>query len=191
MHIQSDTVHTHRWTVADYHKMAEVGLLAEDTPVELINGEIVEMVPIGSRHSSKVKQLIDLLSLPLHDKAILSVQDPIRLGEHSEPEPDIAILRRKQDYYASAHPTSQDVLLLLEVSDTTTRYDREVKIPLYACHGIPEVWLLDLQQQCLEIYLSPEQGKYQQMHRLLSGQASPAAFPDIIIQLSELFPQQD
>ncbi len=191
MQAQTNIIHTHRWTVANYHKMSEVGLLAEDTPVELINGEIVEMTPIGSNHSSKVKQLIDLLSTHLHGKAILSVQDPIRLGEHSEPEPDVAILCRKQDYYASAHPTSQDVLLLIEVSDTTVLYDREVKIPLYACHSISEVWLLDLQQQCLEIYLKPEHGKYQQMQRLLSGQASPAAFPNIIIQLSDLFPQKD
>ena len=188
MHTHTDTIRTHRWTVADYHKIGEVGLLAEDARVELINGEIVEMTPIGSSHAGKVKRLAHLFSVLLGDKAIISVQDPLVLNDDSEPEPDITLLRWRDDYYESAHPTPQDVLLLIEVSDTSVRYDREVKIPLYARHNIPDVWLLDLQQQGLEIYQKPESGEYQHMQRLRSGQATPDAFPEAIIQFRDLFP---
>jgi Uma2 family endonuclease len=180
--------HRHRWTVAEYHKMAEVGLLNEDARVELIEGDIIEMAPIGSGHGGKVKRFIHLFSRLLGDTAIVAAQDPVVLGKRSELQPDIAILRWRDDFYESAHPGPEDILLVVEVADTTARYDRKIKVPLYARHGIPEVWLLDLQQQVLEIYRNPEQGKYQHIEHLRSDQVAPLHLPEAVIQLADLFP---
>ncbi len=131
-----------------------------------------------------------LFSLLLGDKAIVSAQDPIVLGDYAEAQPDIAILRWRSDYYESAHPNPDEVLLLNEVSDTTARYDREVKVPLYARHNISEVWLLDLRQQHLEVYRDPDQGKYLRVACVRTGQVSPKDFPEAVIDLEQLFPHQ-
>jgi Uma2 family endonuclease len=176
----------HRWTVADYHKMGEVGLLTEDARVELIEGEIVEMAPIGSPHGGKVKRLNNLLVSLLAKKVIVSTQDPIILGDHSEPQPDIALLKWRDDYYGKAHPRPQDVLLVIEVSDTTVRYDRDVKIPLYARHAIAEAWLLNLPNQCLEVYRNPQAGKYQQITTYTDGRIAPLVLPEAILDVAEL-----
>ena len=178
----------HRWTVAEYHRMAEVGLLNEDSRVELIDGEIIEMAPIGSPHGGEVKYLNNKLVSALHDKVIVSVQDPIVLGDHEEPQPDIALLRWRDDYYTIAHPHAEDILLIIEVSDSTLRYDRDVKVPLYAKNGIPEVWLLDIQNRQLEIYREPRNGAYQQRRSQCTGKIAPILCPDAVIDLTELFP---
>ncbi|MFO1428732.1 MAG: Uma2 family endonuclease [Candidatus Competibacteraceae bacterium] len=178
----------HRWTVAEYHKMAEVGLLNEDTRVELIEGDIIEMAPIGSGHGGKVKRFIRLFSRLLGDTAIVAAQDPVVLGKRSEPQPDITILRWRDDFYESAHPGPEDILLVIEVADTTARYDHKIKVPLYARHGIPEVWLLDLKKRVLEIYRNPDQEKYQHTEQLSSGQIAPLQLPEAVIQLADLFP---
>ncbi len=178
----------HRWTVADYHKMGETGVLARDARVELVEGEIIEMAPIGSGHAGRVKRLNDLLSSRLHGKAIVSVQDPVVLGDRSELQPDIAVLRWRADYYASAHPQPADVLLVIEVADTTVRYDREVKIPLYARHGIPEAWLLDLPGRRLEVYRSPHSGGYARVDCHRQGQVSAGLLSEAVVDLAGLFP---
>jgi Uma2 family endonuclease len=178
----------HRWTVADYHRMGEVGLLNEDSRVELINGEIVEMAPIGSSHGGEVKHFSNKLFSLLYGKAIISVQDPVILDGYGEPQPDIALLRWRDDFYRKAHPHAEDVLLIIEVSDSTIRYDRDVKIPLYANNGLPEVWLLDLQSQQLEIYREPVNGQYQQKTSLRTGKIAPILCPDAVIDLTEVFP---
>lgn len=141
--------------------MAEAGILSEDDRVELIEGEIVEISPIGSHHAACVKRLNSLLTSHMGNVAIVSVQDPIRLDDYSEPEPDIALLRRRDDFYAGAHPSPADVLLVVEVADSSVEYDRSVKVPLYARAGIAEVWLIDLAQDAIEIYVQPVNGKYQ------------------------------
>ena len=110
------------------------------------------------------------------------------LGKRSEPQPDITILRWRDDFYESAHPGPEDIILVVEVADTTARYDRKIKVPLYARHGIPEVWLLDLQERVLEIYRNPEQGKYQQIEHLRSGPVALTQLPEAVIQLADLFP---
>lgn len=178
----------HRWTVAEYHRMGEVGLLNEDSRIELIQGELIEMAPIGSPHGGKVKRLIHLFSKAATSDAIIAAQDPIVLDGHSEPEPDITILRWRTDYYEQTHPHAEDILLIIEVSDSTLRYDREIKIPLYASHSIPEVWLLDIQQQQLEIYRDPADGEYRQRYSLRTGQIAPILCPDAVINLAELLP---
>ena len=124
--------------------MGQAGILGEDDRLELLEGEIVEMAPIGSRHQSVVDRLTRLFSNRVGDAAVVRVQGPVRLGDDSEPQPDLLLLRRRADFYATAHPGPEDVLLLVEVPDTSTEYDREVKLPLYARHGIAEVWLVGL-----------------------------------------------
>ena len=177
-------------TVDDYHKMGEVGILCEDDRVELIDGELIEMAPIGSDHSGTVIQLTASVSAALAGRAFLSTQNPVRLGTYSEPQPDIAILRCRDDFYRRAHPQPEDVLLLIEVADTTVHYDREVKIPLYARHGIPEVWLIDLQQERVEIYLKPSSNGYLQILRPAKDERiTPSLLPGVSILIADLWPQ--
>ena len=178
----------HRWTVAEYHRMGEVGLLHEDSRVELIDGEIIEMAPIGSAHGGNVKRFIRLFSKVIGNKAIIAAQDPVVLSGYAEPQPDISILRWRADDYEQSNPHPEDVLLLIEVSDSTLRYDRDVKIPLYAKNGIPEVWLLDIPNRQLEIYHEPINGEYRQRDCRLTGKIAPTLFPDAVIDLADVFP---
>src|SRR5712691_7513791 len=167
-------------TVDDYHKMAEAGILGEDDRVELIDGELIEMAPIGSNHAGEVMSLNMLLSAAVAGRAIISPQNPVRLSVHSEPQPDLTVLRFRDDFYRTSHPQPEDVLLLIEVADTTIRYDREIKIPLYARAGIPEVWLIDLQQERVEIYLQPSSDGYRQLLRPTKNERiSFSLLPDV------------
>jgi len=178
----------HRWTVAEYHRMAEVGLLTEDSRVELINGEIIEMAPIGSSHGGEVKYFSNKFAGQLSGQVIVSVQDPVVLDGYEEPQPDVALLRWRDDYYRTAHPHAEDVLLIIEISDSTLRYDRDVKVPLYARNGIPEVWLLDIKNRQLEIYREPLNGQHQQRACHSMGNIAPMLCPDAVIDLAEIFP---
>lgn len=176
-----------RFTVAEYHQMAQAGILGEDDRVELIEGEIVEMPPIGDRHAASVDRLTEGFVQRFSDVAIVRVQNPVRLDEHSEPQPDLALLRRRADFYASGHPAPPDVFLLVEVADTSAELDRRVKIPLYARSGIPEAWLIDLQQETLTVYRDPTPEGYravQVLHR--TDSIAPAAFPDRALAVADL-----
>jgi Uma2 family endonuclease len=176
-----------RFTVKEYYLMAKAGILGEDDRVELIDGEIVEMAPIGSRHAARVKRLIQLLSQRVGSSAIVSAQDPVRLSEHSEPQPDIALLRPRDDFYASAHPGPQDVLLIIEIADTSIDYDRQVKVPLYARAGIPEYWLVDLPGQRIEVYRDPAAGEYRQVRLVRQGERLvPEAFPSLELSADDI-----
>lgn len=153
--------------VDEYHLMGKVGILKEKG-IELIEGEIVKMSPTGSNHSACVSVLIDLLTEvrllnKLKKDIILRVQDPVRLDDFSEPEPDIVIVKYKSDYYRQELPQPKDVLLLIEVADTTLESDREIKVPLYAKAGIPEYWIINLEAQQIEVYHTPKLGIYQQV----------------------------
>lgn len=150
----------HQFTVEDYYQIVELGLLKENDQVELINGEIIHMSPIGSYHSGCVKRLNKILNALLNQKAIISVQDPVRIDRFSEPEPDIAVLKLRDDFYTSSHPTPQDVLLIIEISDTTLQYDREIKLPLYAKAGIPEVWIVNIKEERIEVHTQPAKDIY-------------------------------
>ncbi len=141
------------FTAHEYHRLLQAGIPGEDDRVELIEGEILEMSPLGSRHVAAVNRIARLLRFG--DRAIIRVQNPIRIDPRSEPQPDLALLKPNPSDYAEALPTPQDVLLLVEVMDTFQAYDREVKLPLYARAGIPEVWLLDLEALRLEVYRKP------------------------------------
>jgi hypothetical protein len=168
------------FTVEEYHRMVQAGILGEDDRVELLEGEIVEMAPIGSRHASCVDRLTHLLVRQLAEKAIIRVQNPVRLGERSEPQPDLALLRPRPDFYAKAHPGPGDILLLVEVAEATIGVDREVKLPLFARAGVPEVWLVDLSGECIEVYRKPTPQGYQEVRQVRRGErVAPQAFPDL------------
>jgi Uma2 family endonuclease len=156
----------HRVTVDEYYRMADVGVLAPEARVELIRGEVVDMAPIGSRHGGCVKILNNRLCAAVGERAVVAVQDPLRIGKHSEPQPDVMVLRLRSDNYRDAHPTPADVLLLIEVSDTTARYDREIKLPLYAEAGVPEVWIVDIDAQLLRCHRRPAGLEYTEMQAL-------------------------
>ena len=176
-----------RFTVHEYHRMGQAGILGEDDRLELLEGEIVEMAPIGSRHQSVVDRLTRLFSNRVEDAAVVRVQGPVRLGEDSEPQPDLLLLAPRGDYYASAHPGPEDVLLLVEVSDTSTEYDGEVKVPLYARYGITEVWLVGLDAGTIEVYRAPTEQGYRGVSQVTRGQVlSPEAFSDLELAVEEI-----
>lgn len=135
----------HRLTVDEYYRMAEVGVLAPDARVELIDGEIIDKAPQKSRHASVVNELMHRLLRSVGDHALVTCRTPLRLSQRSEPEPDLMLLRPRADGYAQSHPTAAEVLLLIDVADSSARYDREIKLPLYASHGVAEVWIIDLE----------------------------------------------
>jgi len=167
--------------------MAAAGILSEDDRVELLQGEIVEMSPIGSRHAACVNRLTRVLSARLGQQAIVSVQNPVRLSEYSEPEPDLALLHGRDDFYAEALPGAGDVWLVVEVAQSSMAVDREVKIPLYARGGIPEVWLVDLEEERVEVYRRPEEEGYAEIERFGRGQLlSPEAFPEVRLAVEEI-----
>jgi len=178
---------TRAFTVAEYHRMAQSGILTEQDRVELIGGRVVCMSPIGSRHAGVLKHLNHLLSQRVGERAIISVQDPVHLDDYSEPQPDLAVLRPRADFYMGGHPGPADVLLLIEVADTFGDYDRQVKVPVYARASVPEVWLVDLVQDCGQIHVRPEQGAYQEVLSLRSGaRVSPRLLADLNLSVDQL-----
>jgi Uma2 family endonuclease len=180
-------VRTRRFSVEEYRKMVQAGILKEDDRVELLKGEVVEMVPIGPRHAHCVDRLTDRLGASLRGRAILRVQGPISLGPHSEPQPDLALLRPPMERYAGSHPEPGDVLLVIEVAETTVEEDRTRKIPLYAQTGVREAWFVDLPAQTVEVHRSPTAAGYGSVRKLGRGQAvSPEAFPDIRLPVDEI-----
>jgi len=158
------------FNVEEYYRMAEAGVLTPNDHVELIEGEIIEMSPIGGPHAACVRKLGALLARLLADSAILSIQNPVAINGYSEPQPDVAILRARDDFY-STHPTPDDVLVIIEVADTSVEYDRNVKVPLYARAGIPESWLVNLLKSVIEVYTQPVGGSYQNCQIFKRGQA--------------------
>ena len=159
------------FTVDEYYLMAEVGILKEDDRLELIDGRIVPMSPAGSRHAACVKRLNALLGAALGPRATVSVQDPIRLDLLSEPQPDVALLRPRDDFYVDAHPDPSDVLLLVEVADTSEDYDREVKLPLYAQAGIRELWIVCLRDDLILVHSEPVGRAYREVWQASRGES--------------------
>ena len=175
-------------TVAEYHRMGEVGILGERDRVELIDGELVAISPIGSQHSGTVITLSHVLWSAVGTQALVSVQNPVRLDDFSEPEPDFAILRPRADNYRDAHPQPADVLLLIEIADTSLNYDRTVKRTLYARYAIPEFWIVDLTAGEVEICRQPQTRGYATVDRVgRGGVLEPELLPGVRIQASTLF----
>jgi Uma2 family endonuclease len=149
------------FNTTEYYRMVEAGILSEGDRVELIDGEVIEMSPIGSRHAACVDRLNKLLNRLVPQEVIVRVQNPIILDDYSAPQPDISLLRPRADFYAQEHPAPADVLLVIEVADSSTGFDREIKLPLYAQAMLPEVWLIILPDDTVEIYSQPANGSYQ------------------------------
>lgn len=177
-----------RLSVDAYHRMIDAGVFDADDRVELIDGELRAMPPIKSDHAGKSKRLNRLLTLGAGDDALVAVQDPLTLQPRSEPEPDLMLLRPRQDYYEGANPTPADTLLVIEICDSSLRYDQEVKVPLYAAHGVPEVWLVDLPHRRLEIYREPGPDGYRLMLRPDAGEViTPALLPGLRIPVADIW----
>jgi Uma2 family endonuclease len=178
----------HRITVDEYYRMAEIGVLAPDARVELIEGEIIDMAPIGPAHGSVVDQLTRLLVRAAGDSAIVRIQGAVRLSHITEPEPDVAVLRPRTDFYRGSQPTVRDILLLVEVADSTLRYDRDIKVPLYARYGVAETWVFDLQAKRLITHSAPIDGQYRDTATLTDpGLVALTAYPEIRIDLAGVF----
>lgn len=152
-----------QFTTAEYHRMIEAGILTEDDRLELLEGEIIKMAAIGPRYAMCVNTLAALLITKLKKSVIVGIQSPIELSDSSEPEPDISIVKKRADRYADKHPTPDDIFLVIEVADSTVETDRRCKIPAYAHAGIPEVWLVDLNNDRIEIHTQPDQGFYREV----------------------------
>ena len=181
------TVVHHQFTVQEYGKMIEMGVINENDAVELIHGEIVKKMPIGRLHGAAVKRLNQLLVTRLAGRAIVSVQDPVVLAD-SEPEPDLALLVHRADFYAAAKPTGRDVLLVIEVSDSSLEYDREIKLPLYAQAGIEELWIINLAVSQVESFRQPHSDGSYQSHRIYSqgDELRMAAFDALGLNVAEI-----
>ncbi|WP_206051120.1 Uma2 family endonuclease [Nocardioides speluncae] len=176
-----------RFTVAEYEAMARTGVLREDDRVELLDGEIVVMTPIGPPHAGVVKRLNRLLVTALGEAAIVGVQDPLRLSAHSEPEPDLVVARPRSDDYTAGHPGPDDALLVIEVADSSLAVDRGVKVPLYAAAGITEVWLVDLAGAAVHVHRAPAGSAYTEIQTLRRGDTvTPLAFPDLAVELTAI-----
>jgi len=174
------------FSITEYHKMAEVGILPE-RGVELINGEIIEMSPIGSKHAKIVKKLNHLLSKMLGDQFIISVQDPIVASDLSEPEPDLAVLKYRSDFYENELPKGEDVLLAIEVADTTLTYDSKIKLPIYAQSGVPETWIIDLNKKEIRVYWQLDAVTYLSSEKLSSQASITAKFIPLTLSIAEIF----
>jgi hypothetical protein len=173
-----------RFTTEEYYKLVDVGLLDADERVELIEGEIVPMSPRCTRHTFIINRVNALLLSLLGQQALVSVQNSVWLPDNSAPEPDFAILKPRDDY-ATHHPSVEDVLFLIEVSDSTVMSDRQVKIPLYAKAGIPQVLLIDIPGKAVENYTEPRDGRYTNVQRLTTGRMRLVEVEDISIEVSE------
>ncbi len=185
--LEPPTPHRYRLRVAEYHRLGEIGIFDEDSRVELIEGDLIAMPPIGCQHAGH----LDRIAQPFFrqvTQGIVRVQSPIQLGDHSEPQPDLAVLRYREDFYTRSHPLPEDVLLLIEVSDSTLRYDRDTKVPLYAKAGIPEVWLLDLVGKRLEVYRRPSPEGYREIHYPPPTEdIAPVLLPELTLNVASLF----
>ena len=178
-----------RLTVDEYYAMADAGILTRDDRVELLDGVIVEMAPIGNRHAATVDRFNRRMVQSVGNRAIVRVQGPLRLSQHSVPQPDVMLLRERADFYETGMPGPGDVLLLIEVADSSVGYDRYEKLPAYARAGIPEVWIAVARERrrAVEVYTQPEKGRYTEISRPgLDDTLTPAAFPDLELPVGPL-----
>lgn len=178
----------HSFTVDEYNRMGAAGILPDGVRTELIEGEIVEMAPIGSHHLSAVIALSEIFFRTLTPgRATVSVQGPLELSDRSEPEPDVLVLAHRADHYREHIPSTKDVYLLIEVSDSTIQWDRDVKLPLYAREGVPEVWIVDLTAESVQVCREPTASGYNKVSMASRGESlSPIAFPDLAVAVNDI-----
>ena len=175
------------FTVDEYYQMAKAGIFGPEDRVELIDGEVIQMCPIGDRHAGSVNRINRLFVTSFRDGAVISVQNPLQLSNYTEPEPDVVVLKPRADDYAGKKVRAEDALLVVEVADTTLRYDRQIKVPRYAAAGVPEVWIENLAADELLVYRNPGAKAYSislTLHR--TDTISPSVFPDIVFKVDEI-----
>ncbi|WP_295435690.1 Uma2 family endonuclease [uncultured Thiodictyon sp.] len=178
----------HAITVNEYFRMGETGVLGPDARVELIEGDLIDMPPIGPIHAGKTNRLNRLLTTAVGAQAIVSTQNPVVLGRLTAPQPDLALLRYRDDYYELTHPGPEDCLLLIEVSESSLAHDRRTKLPLYARFRIPEVWIIDCPGRHFDVHLDPEEGRYTRRLRVTDlSRVEIAALPGVVLDLRTLF----
>lgn len=181
-----------RFTADEYERMAKAGILHKEDRVELIDGDIVQMCAVGSEHAWFLGSLNRWFLPRLGERAELRLQNPVRLTDNWEPEPDVLIARLTADRYWSAHPRAKDVLLLIEVADSSLGFDRATKLPMYARSGIPEVWVLAVARLRFEVYRGPVGGRYtRRMYVERGGSITPLAFPDLVVPVDEILPPRE
>lgn len=177
----------HLTDIAEWHRMGEAGIFPPESHLELIEGEILSMAPIGFNHAGHVDRLNRIFSHLWSEGIGVRVQSPLQLGDLSEPEPDVLLIKADANDYTTRHPTATDVLLLIEVSDTTLRFDREQKRRLYACHAIPEYWIVNLVDNRLEVYRQPENGDYRDQRTLSNSDSlSLVSLPDLVVRVADI-----
>ena len=179
-------VKRHLFSVEDYYKMAEAGILGPEDRVELIHGQIGRMSPIKSPHAAAVDTIAEELNFLLRGKAIVKVQNPVRFDQATEPQPDVAVVKYVNDRYRSRHPVPQDVYLLIEVADTSLAYDRKVKLPLYAEAGIPCLWIVNLPERSVEVYSGPEGKAYKTKQVFVSGGAVVVQPFSVAVEINQI-----
>jgi Uma2 family endonuclease len=176
-----------RFTGDDYQRMGQAGILSRKDRVELIDGEVVAMTPIGPRHSSCIDRANRALVLAAGDRAIVRIQSSVRLDLYNEPEPDIVLLRPQADFYASRLPGPADILLIIEVADSSLDYDRDVKAPLYGASGVPEYWIVDLDANAIRCYSDAASGRYRTVRDARPGESlASALLPECRIDVDQL-----
>ena len=186
------TPQTRKFTVAEYYRMAEVGILGPDERVQLIEGEIIVMPPAGPGHADNVNEFNEVLAQYAPGRFRISIQNPVRLNDGSEPEPDVALLRRRPEGYGAAHPTPADVLLIIEVADSSLEYDRQVKAHIYGRAGIPETWVRNLPEDCIERFTQPGADGYSEHTVHHRGETlTPVALPDLELAVDDLLPPSE
>lgn len=190
---QSHPARPKRFTVQEYHRLAELGFLTEDDHIELIRGELIQMTGNGTAHETCIRRLLRELPVLIQDRATLQCQSPIAIAFDGEPEPDLAIVQNREDDYESAHPTAADTLLVIEVADSSLVYDRTVKLSLYAEASIPHYWLFNVTDRILETYSEPAQitaGQFGYLNRRIipkTGVVELPPFPEQVLELGSIF----
>jgi Uma2 family endonuclease len=182
-----ETIRRYRFTVDQYHRMGDAGIFHPDCRVELINGQIFEMSPIGPWHAGVVMWLNRRFGAGVGDRALVSVQNPATVDRYSEPQPDLMLVKPRDDFYRTAHPTPTDALLVVEVADTTLRHDVRRKLPLYARRLVAEVWIVNRRADAVDVFRGSSRGGYREQFRRGRGEfVAPAAFPDVRLSIDAL-----
>lgn len=177
----------HLTDIDEWRRLGEAGIFPPDSRLELINGEIFEMTPIGCNHAGHVIRLMNFFAIRVAGKAIMNAQNPLRLGDLSEPEPDFMLLKPNPDFYSTRHPVAADMLLLVEVADSSLEFDRNQKMHLYALHRIPEYWLLNLNEASVEIYRKPAGDLYAEKRTLIASDSiALSELPEITIDIGDI-----
>lgn len=189
--IFSPVLERKKFTSDEVHRMMEAGILPEESGWELINGEIIHRMTIGSKHAGTVKRINLILTRLLGDKFIIGVQDPVQISQRNEPEPDITVLKMRDDFYTENHPTPEDVILLIEVSVSTLGFDRQTKKEIYADAGIAEFWLVNLENNTVEVYTNPKSGSYFEMKIYERGDIIYSKhIADLKLRVADILPEE-